>query len=40
MAKHMLMLKDQSLYEMIAFLDAADRHGKDIKTKIGPQVRA
>ncbi|KAG5192117.1 flagellar associated protein [Tribonema minus] len=32
MSKHMLMLKDASLQEIIAFLDAADLHGKAIKT--------
>lgn len=39
MSKHMLMLKDASLYEIIAFLDAADQHGHNIPTQIGPQVR-
>eukprot|EP00903_Cladosiphon_okamuranus_P016120 g14876.t1 len=38
MSKHMLMLKDASLYEIIAFLDAADQHGHSIPTQIGPQV--
>jgi tetratricopeptide repeat protein 30 len=38
MAKHMLMLKDASLYEIIAFLHAADLHGKDIKTDVGARV--
>eukprot|EP00752_Nemacystus_decipiens_P017948 g16088.t1 len=38
MSKHMLMLKDASLYEIIAFLDAADQHGHNIPTQIGPQV--
>eukprot|EP00611_Tribonema_gayanum_P021738 TRINITY_DN4238_c0_g1_i1.p1 TRINITY_DN4238_c0_g1~~TRINITY_DN4238_c0_g1_i1.p1 ORF type:complete len:650 (-),score=302.97 TRINITY_DN4238_c0_g1_i1:45-1994(-) len=32
MSKHMLMLKDASLQEIIAFLDAADLHGKAIRT--------
>ncbi|CAB1119336.1 unnamed protein product [Ectocarpus sp. CCAP 1310/34] len=38
MSKHMLILKDASLYEIIGFLDAADRHGHNIPTQIGPQV--
>lgn len=39
MSKHMLMLKDASLYEIIGFLDSADEHGHNIPTQIGPQVR-
>lgn len=39
MSKHMLMLKDASLYEIIAFLDSADQHGHAIPTQIGPEVR-
>lgn len=38
MSKHMLMLKDASLYEIIGFLDSADQHGHSIPTQIGPQV--
>lgn len=38
MSKHMLMLKDASLHEIISFLDAADQHGHSIPTQIGPQV--
>lgn len=38
MSKHMLMLKDASLHEIIGFLDAADQHGHNIPTQIGPQV--
>ncbi|CAM9795328.1 unnamed protein product [Ectocarpus sp. 6 AP-2014] len=38
MSKHMLILKDASLYEIIGFLDAADQHGHNIPTQIGPQV--
>ncbi|CAM9311591.1 unnamed protein product [Phaeothamnion confervicola] len=38
MAKHMLMLKDASMFEVLAFLDAADRHGQAIPALIGPQV--
>lgn len=38
MSKHMLMLKDASLYEIIGFLDSADQHGHNIPTQIGPQV--
>jgi len=38
MAKHMLMLKDDSIHEIIAFLDAADQHGANIPTVIGPQM--
>jgi tetratricopeptide repeat protein 30 len=36
MAKHMLVMKDQSFNELINFLDAAEIHGKNIKTVINP----
>ena len=32
LAKHMIILKDTSLSEMLDFLDAADQHGKNIPT--------
>jgi tetratricopeptide repeat protein 30 len=32
----MIVLKDQSFNEILNFLDAAEIHGKDIKTKIDP----
>mmetsp|Transcript_17248 Transcript_17248/g.19427 ORF Transcript_17248/g.19427 Transcript_17248/m.19427 type:complete len:644 (+) Transcript_17248:56-1987(+) len=35
-AKHMLMLRDSTYIEILNFLDAADQHGKDITTVIGP----
>lgn len=38
MAKHMLMLKDASMHEIISFLDAADLHGANIVTVIAPSV--
>lgn len=36
MAKHMLVLKDSAFNEVINFLDAAEIHGKNIKTVINP----
>uniref|UniRef100_A0A7S0YIU3 Tetratricopeptide repeat protein 30 n=1 Tax=Hemiselmis tepida TaxID=464990 RepID=A0A7S0YIU3_9CRYP len=41
LAKHMIMLKDQTFSETIAFLDQAEQHGKGISTVIGldPQGR-
>merc|ERR550537_1714385 len=38
MSKHTLTLKDASLHEIIAFLDAADQHGAGIPTVIAPSV--
>ena len=32
MAKHMIMLKDATVHEIIAFLEQADQHGSDIPT--------
>lgn len=40
MAKQMLILKDASTFEILEFLDAADQHGKNVKTSIGPQIGA
>jgi len=40
MAKHMLMLKDASIHEILNFLDAADQAGAGIPTLIGPQMGA
>ena len=34
----MLMLKDASLFEIIAFLEAADVHGKDIYVDSGARL--
>lgn len=36
MAKHMLVLKDSAFNEIINFLDAAEIHGKSIKTSVNP----
>lgn len=36
LTKHMIVLKDQSFNEILNFLDAAEIHGKDIKTIINP----
>ena len=38
MAKHTLTLKDASMHEIIAFLDAADQHGGGIQTVIAQAV--
>lgn len=38
MSKHMLMLKDSSMHEIITFLDAAHTHGAGIPTVIAPSV--
>merc|ERR1711966_608426 len=35
LAKQMITLKDQTLTEIMEFLDAAETHGKDITTVIG-----
>jgi len=34
LAKHMIMLKDATFNEILAFLDAVDLHGKNIPTKV------
>ena len=36
MAKHMMVLKDQSFNELLNFLDAAEIHGKNVMTVINP----
>merc|ERR1712022_45297 len=36
MSKHMLMLKDATVFEIITFLEQADQHGKDIPTDVSP----
>jgi len=36
MAKHMIMLKDATVHEIIAFLEQADQHGTDIPTDVSP----
>lgn len=38
MAKHMLMLKDASIHEVIGFLEACDSHGANITTVITPTI--
>merc|ERR1712022_47680 len=38
LSKHMLMLKDASIHEIINFLDAADQNGANIMTVIAPTV--
>lgn len=37
LAKHMLVLKDDFLNDVLGFLDAAELHGKDIVTVISQQ---
>eukprot|EP00163_Fabomonas_tropica_P011065 TRINITY_DN2152_c0_g1_i2.p1 TRINITY_DN2152_c0_g1~~TRINITY_DN2152_c0_g1_i2.p1 ORF type:complete len:481 (+),score=115.07 TRINITY_DN2152_c0_g1_i2:753-2195(+) len=39
LAKHMIMLKDQTFHEIIDFLDAADQYGKKIRTKLAKTDR-
>ena len=34
LAKHMILLKDQTFTEILTFLDAVDLHGKAIPTKV------
>merc|ERR1712093_781289 len=34
LAKHMIMLKDATVHEIITFLEAADHHGSDIPTDV------
>jgi hypothetical protein len=36
LAKHMLVLPDQSYNELLNFLDAVEIHGKKVKTVIDP----
>ena len=38
MAKHMLLIKDASMHEILSFLDQADQHGAKIPTVIAPSV--
>merc|ERR1711998_596949 len=38
LSKHMLMLKDASIHEIVNFLDAADQNGAKIMTVIAPAV--
>jgi tetratricopeptide repeat protein 30 len=38
LSKHMLMLKDASIHEIVNFLDAADQNGANIMTVIAPTV--
>ncbi|CEL94681.1 unnamed protein product [Vitrella brassicaformis CCMP3155] len=40
LAKHMIMLRDQSFHDILTFLDAADQHGADILTTIKPSDAA
>jgi tetratricopeptide repeat protein 30 len=37
LSKHMLVLKDDFLGDVLSFLDAADQHGKEILTVISQQ---
>ncbi len=37
-AKHMLVLKDETFCEIMAFLEKVDRLGKDLKTNVELQV--
>jgi len=39
LAKHMIMLKDSSVHEIIEFLEAADQHGGEIVTVIPSAVK-
>jgi len=34
LAKHMILLKDATFTEILAFLDEVDKHGKNIPTKV------
>merc|ERR1711998_118842 len=36
LAKHMIMLKDATVHEIVAFLEQADQHGADITTVVNP----
>ncbi len=36
LSKHMIMVKDTTLSEVIDFLDLADEHGKNIPTIFNP----
>jgi len=36
LAKHMVVIKDSTVHEIITFLDAADQHGENILTVIAP----
>mmetsp|Transcript_17791 Transcript_17791/g.18537 ORF Transcript_17791/g.18537 Transcript_17791/m.18537 type:complete len:662 (-) Transcript_17791:23-2008(-) len=38
LSKHMLILKDSSMNEVIEFLEKAELHGKNISTIMGPQI--
>jgi tetratricopeptide repeat protein 30 len=38
MAKHLLILRDSSLEEVLEFLDRAEQHGERVPSVIGPQV--
>ena len=38
MAKQMLTLKDTTLHDILAFLDAADQHGQNISTVVDQEV--
>ncbi len=40
MAKHMLILKDSSVEEILQFLEKAEAAGQNIPTTIGPQIEA
>lgn len=38
MAKHLLILRDSSLDEVLEFLDRAEQHGHNVPSVTGPQV--
>ena len=38
MSKHMLILRDSSIEEVLEFLDRAEQHGQNVPSVIGPQV--
>jgi len=38
LAKHMVVIKDSTVHEILTFLDAADQHGEKILTVINPGV--
>lgn len=36
LGKHMMVFKDEFFHEIMGFLDAAEEHGKDVKTSLNP----
>lgn len=39
MAKHMVTLKDSTMYEILNFFDSANQHGKGIVTSVRPDAK-